>query len=169
MNRHAPASGNSPGPRIQLAEQANHALIAASRRSANTERGGLLIGFREGDDIVVEDILDVPDVAAGRTAYLRREGPAQTVLDAYFARPGADDHIGYVGEWHTHPSPGGPSRVDQTAMRTMVRSNRHSIALVVAALGDDERSVQLHGLISASSALWARMAGRWIKATLLTT
>lgn len=162
MRRAGPNQGSQRRSGITLTDQARQALIAVARRSAAIERGGLLVGFREGSDILVEDILEVPDTRAGRTTYLRREGPARAALDAYLARPGTDKLVGYVGEWHTHPRPVGPSAVDEAAMRAMVRANRRTVGLIVAALDDDLRTVQLHGLVSAAPTPWTRVAGRWV-------
>ena len=46
-----------------------------------------------------------------------------------------DDPIGYVGEWHSHPSPSGPSTVDRAAMRATARVSFNPIALLVFAPG----------------------------------
>lgn len=149
-----------PVPEVRISAQARDALGTAARAGLRAERGGILIGYRETHDVVVEDIVQVPDSTAGRTTYLRREGPAQQALDAYLDRAGADDALGYVGEWHTHPRPAPPSPVDHHAMRTMARRNRQPVALIVAALRDDHRSVDLHALISEPRRLRDRVTGR---------
>ena len=147
-------------PEVRISAQARDALCAAARASIRTERGGILIGYREDHDVVVEDIIRVPDSTAGRTTYLRREGPAQQALDAYLDRAGADDALGYVGEWHTHPRPAPPSPVDHHAMRTMARRNQQPVALIVGALRDNHRFVDLHALISEPRRLRDRVTGR---------
>ncbi len=149
-----------PVPEVQISPQARDALGAAARASLRVERGGILIGYREGQDVVVEDLVQVPDATAGRSTYLRREGPAQQALDAYLDRARADDALGYVGEWHTHPGPAPPSPVDHHATRTMARRNRQPVALIVAALRDDHQSVDLHALISEPRRLRDRVTGR---------
>ncbi len=149
-----------PVPEVRISAQARDALGAAARASLRAERGGILIGYRERHDVVVEDIVQVPDSTAGRTTYLRREGPAQQALDAYLNRAGGDDALGYVGEWHTHPRLAPPSPVDHRAMRTMTRRNRQPVALIVAALRDDHRSVDLHALISEPRRPRDRVTGR---------
>jgi integrative and conjugative element protein (TIGR02256 family) len=149
-----------PVPEVRISAQARDSLGAAARASLRAERGGILIGHREGNEVVVEDLVEVPDSTAGRTTYLRREGPAQQALDAYLDRAGADHVSGYVGEWHTHPRPAPPSAVDHHAMQTMARRNRQPVALIVAALQDDHRSVDLHALISEPRRLRDRVTGR---------
>ena len=157
-----PNASREPGPAscLLVSAQARDALRAAARRSVSKEHGGILIGYRHGNDIAVDDILEVPDATAGRTNYLRRENPARQALSEYLERIGSDDVIGYVGEWHTHPAPLPPSPTDQHAMRAMTRKNRNSVALVVAALDPDHGTVDLHALISQPGTLRSRLTGR---------
>jgi integrative and conjugative element protein (TIGR02256 family) len=147
-------------PSLFVSAQARDALRAAARKSAGKERGGLLIGYRDGNDIVVEDIVEVPDATAGCTSYLRRERPARRALSAYLARTSAEDVTGYVGEWHTHPAPLPPSPTDQHTMRTMARKNRNPVALVVAAHDPDGGTVELHALVSKPDTARSRLTGR---------
>jgi integrative and conjugative element protein (TIGR02256 family) len=147
-------------PRLLVSAQARDALRAAARKSVAKERGGILLGYRDKKDIVVEDIIEVPDATAARTTYLRRERPARDALTAYLNRSGYDDAIGYVGEWHTHPASEPPSSTDQHAMWTMARKNRNTVALVVASLKTDHRTVDLHALISTPAGFWSRVTGR---------
>lgn len=51
-----------PVPEVRISAQARDALGAAARASLRAERGGILIGYRETHDVVVEDILQVPVV-----------------------------------------------------------------------------------------------------------
>lgn len=161
MNDAEDVRATHPVPEVRISAQARDALCAAARASLRAaERGGILIGYRETHDVVVEDIIQVPDSTAGHTTYLRREDPGQQALDAYLDRAGADDALGYVGEWHTHPRPAPPSPVDHHAMRTMTRKNRQPVALIVSALRDNHRSVDLHALISEPRRLRDRVTGR---------
>jgi len=154
-------TGREPNsvPRLLARAQARDALRLAARTSVIKERGGILVGFRDGTDITVEDIIEVPDATARRTTYVRREHPAREALNDYLKRTGSNDPVGYVGEWHTHPAQVPLSRTDQHAMRTMARKNRKPVALVVAALGTDKHSVNLHALISRPDTLRSRVAG----------
>ena len=155
-----PDRDTRPAPRLRVSAQARDALRAAARKSVTAERGGILLGYRDGNEIAVEDTIEVPDATAARTTYLRRERPAREALSGYLERTGHDDVIGYVGEWHTHPAPQPPSDTDRHAMRTMARKNRNPVALVVAALGTDHRTVDLHALISTPNSLGSRLTGR---------
>lgn len=145
--------------RVVISPQARDALKLAARASAEQEYGGILIGYRDRDGIRIDDIIEVPDATAARTRYSRREAPARRALTTYLDRPGLDQALGYVGEWHTHPAPVAPSSTDHHAMRIIARRNREPVALIVAALQADGRDVHLYALISNSAR--SRMFGKF--------
>lgn len=152
----------SPTPAlVVISPQARDALKVAARASSEREHGGILIGYRDTHGITIDDIIEVPDATAARTRYLRREDQARRALTAYLDRPGLEQALGYVGEWHTHPAPASPSSTDYHAMRTMARRNRQPVALVVAALQPDRRDVHLYVLISNSKRIRARVFGQF--------
>lgn len=167
MNHTNPGRDTRPTHRLLVSPQARDALRAAARKSVTTEHGGILVGYRVGNDIAVEDIIEVPDATAARTIYLRRERPAREALANYLERAGQDETVGYVGEWHTHPAPQPPSTTDKHAMRTMARKNRNPVALVIAALDADHQTVDLHALISRPGSLRSRLAGRYAVGTVV--
>ena len=152
----------APRPRVVLRPQALGALHVATRASRMSERGGILVGYRRGLNVVVEDALTVPDPRANRTTYVRRPKPAADVLAAYLRH--ADPLVGYVGEWHTHPEPQPPSGIDHQAMRMMTRRNRDPTAMVVAALEPDG-TIELHGLLGVPDSWTHRLSGRHLAAS----
>lgn len=46
--------------------------------------------------------------------------------------------VGYVGEWHTHPGPVGPSGIDMSTITATALEATDAIALVVVARYDEE-------------------------------
>lgn len=159
--------GQFPPSLIYLSDQARDILVVTGRRSRDQERGGILVGYREGHDVYVEDALPVSDPTAGHSSYLRRARPAEQVLAAYlqpFAETEGRSYVGYVGEWHTHPLPAPPSPTDHAAMRTMSRANRQPVAMLVIAR-HDETTVSFHGLVSVPDRIRHRLAGRHVTAT----
>lgn len=77
------------------------------------ETGGLLLGWYEADGGVwIDRAIEVPARTAGTHHYERTAEAAQAALDAALADEPEGSPIGYVGEWHTHPEPCGPSDVD---------------------------------------------------------
>lgn len=141
--------------------ETRHAADAPARRFYNQAKKNITAGGQQF-------AIDAAKAAAARTAppppgraALPAPTPTQppdTPTDP--AQPHAADALGYVGEWHTHPRLAPPSPVDHHAMRTMARRNRQSVALIVAALRDDHRSVDLHALISEPRQPRDRVTGR---------
>ncbi len=107
------------------------------------ETGGILLGFRTPDLVVVTRALTVPDPRSSRHSYRRHRRRAQ----AQMAAVGLDatPAIGYVGEWHTHPADCPPSRTDIRALTATARLTTAPVALIVLAYCAD-RSLATHGL-----------------------
>lgn len=98
-----------------------------------TETGGLLLGWWDGPVPVVADWLEVPDPAARRNRWSRNEDAAADALAA--ARQSYPSHVGYIGDWHSHPADIGPSRADIRAIRRVSRQYDDAVALVVVRHG----------------------------------
>jgi integrative and conjugative element protein (TIGR02256 family) len=136
--------GNAPEVRIE--ENAFHRGEAIALDAAPHEIGGILVGWWEGGGIaVVRGLLPVPDHRAGRAHYERRHAPAQQVLDEYLATS-SEPNVGYIGEWHSHPTPQPPSPTDRHALTGLVRQARHPVALVVLAVMSED-AVEAYSLI----------------------
>src|SRR5207249_7457050 len=45
-----------------------------------------------------------------------------------------DSRIGYLGDWHSHPAPCGPSRIDRETMAKFTKDG-HTLVLVIARCG----------------------------------
>lgn len=154
-------------PELRLSDQARDRLRAAARASRRRERGGILLGYRSTNGLVIEEALDVADESAGHGRYLRRSKRAQEVLATYLKHQ-VDPMIGYVGEWHTHPSPVPPSAVDHASMFIMAVRNKEQVALVVAALKSDRKGVLYYALATdaGSGQPWRSSAYRKAKVVL---
>ncbi|WP_293781473.1 Mov34/MPN/PAD-1 family protein [uncultured Aeromicrobium sp.] len=134
------------GATIRVAEDSLSSAERMAHKSSPHESGGILIGWWEGNSIaVVVELLPVADHAAGRSHYERRHSLAQGALDRYLMDRD-DSRLGYVGEWHSHPAPQPPSRVDRSELTAIVRQSRKQVALVVLAI-DEGRAITAHGLI----------------------
>lgn len=80
------------------------------------ETGGILVGRFEEDNIVVVHVIGPgPRATHGLSTFVRDGEYAQQELDAFVGTTeGRND---YVGEWHSHPMPVGPSSRDKESMR----------------------------------------------------
>ena len=99
------------------------------------ETGGVLLGFRDAEGIVVTRLLTVRDEASSGVSYVRSREHAQKALEIELEL--APSHVGYVGEWHSHPAPSEPSGIDERSLRATVLSGRAPIALLVVATAAD--------------------------------
>lgn len=117
-----------------------------AREAVPREHGGVLLGWWEADSVaVVAELLSVPDPAAGPLRYRRRHAPAQARLDEYLLTRD-DPRCGYIGEWHSHPAPQGPSRIDRAELSALVRQTGKPVALIVLALRRGG-GLTVHGLV----------------------
>ena len=116
-------------------------IHAAARQAAPKETGGILTGWREGNTVVIRFALRVEDAEARRTEYQRSHAAAETALSDYL-REMADERLGYVGEWHTHPLQRKPSGKDWASLRGVAHSAGGAVALLVAALDPETQDVQ---------------------------
>lgn len=107
------------------------------------ETGGVLLGFRTPDLVVVTRTLTVPDPRSSPHSYRRHRRRAQAQMAA--AGIETTPAIGYVGEWHTHPADCPPSRTDIRALASTARLNPAPVALIVLAFSADG-SLRNHGL-----------------------
>lgn len=97
------------------------------------ETGGILLGWRHATGVHVEQALEVPDRQAGHTWYRRRHAPAEAALAAILDQLPEGSDLGYVGEWHTHPAPVGPSFCDRRELRRISGKTTNEVALLVVA------------------------------------
>jgi integrative and conjugative element protein (TIGR02256 family) len=131
-----PESINDRQQRVLVARQALDAAIAAGSATLPKETGGILLGFRIPDGLVVTRFLLVEDRDSSTHSYLRRRRPAQRQLNA--ARRHAGPATGYVGDWHTHPHDVSPSSSDLRSIAAARRDAGGPVALVVLSYAGTE-------------------------------
>lgn len=104
-------------------------VIAEDRHPCET--GGILLGWREECCIHVDRLIEVYDPNAERTTYARNHSEAQVALKLALTDLSPESFNGYVGEWHTHPSPQGPSTQDRKEIRAVARLAAGPVAMLV--------------------------------------
>lgn len=122
------------------------AICAASVAAQPHETGGILLGWRATAEVVVRDMVEVPDTKAGHAHYERDYGRTESRLDAYLGECD-DPAVGYVGEWHTHPRPSGPSPLDRSTMFGIAAATADAIGLLVVAHDAGRRTSSAFGLV----------------------
>lgn len=119
--------------RLVLERRAWKALTAAAKRAIPREAGGILLGHftSDGPRVVVAPV--VPDPRATRIRYCRDAAVAERILQEHqHADP--TGLLGYLGEWHTHPLPLGPSRTDLRSVRALAGEGGYDVTLLVLSL-----------------------------------
>jgi integrative and conjugative element protein (TIGR02256 family) len=108
--------------RLLITETARSVMTAAAARAHPYETGGVLIGvYTDGHPwIIAAPEIGSPD--RGRTHY---RIPGGATHDAVMLARAFDDRLGYLGDWHTHPSDVGPSPTDLATLALI--SVRHPL------------------------------------------
>lgn len=80
---------------------------------APLETGGMLLGYREGSNVVVQNILSAgPGAVRGASKFEPDGAWQQTRLDKIYEQSGRITT--YLGDWHSHPRGGArPSKTDR--------------------------------------------------------
>lgn len=124
-----------PPSRVDLRIDAYETIAFETANHLPREIGGILLGYRENNAIVVTQALVVEGQGATTHRYVRDDIRADQLLQEFLEERADDDPMGYVGEWHSHPSPSGPSAIDHAAMRATAKIASNPIALLVFAPG----------------------------------
>ena len=119
---------------LTIADTAWQAMQLACTRARPREIGGILLGHYTETGVYVTEAHMVPDPRATRIRYRRDAVAADRILRL---RIGADDSgiLGYLGEWHSHPLPIGPSATDIRASGRLAHAGGHDVVLLVVAMG----------------------------------
>nr|WP_199000946.1 ThiF family adenylyltransferase [Flavobacterium sp. ASV13] len=86
------------------------------------EFGGVFVGFKENDLIIVKDILLPDKYENGKTVFIRHPGTLNERLQSIFEE--TSGKIIYLGEWHSHPDASPmPSQTDIKTMKEIAENN----------------------------------------------
>lgn len=123
-------------PSVVITDEAMDVIVSAGLTALPRETGGILVGFRSEDQVVVTRAVVVPDASSSRRSYRLRKRRAVDEL----AKLQADAHpiAGFVGDWHTHPADEPPSRTDITSLKQVAESARDLVALIVLPFNDGD-------------------------------
>lgn len=123
---------------VLLSPAARTAIAEEAQRAQPNETGGVLVGYRQGNDLVVTDAVAISSTDATPMRYVRDDIEANTWLTTYLANRDPADPVGYIGEWHSHPLPSAPSSIDLRSIRTTARTTSGPIALIVYSPSNNE-------------------------------
>ena len=87
------------------------------------EFGGVFVGYRNGNEIIIDDVLVPDDYENGKTIFVRRPGTLNERLKIIHTE--TSGKIGYIGEWHSHPNAAAiPSQTDNNAMKQIAEDKK---------------------------------------------
>lgn len=119
----------APTKTIMLAESASATLRGLARSADPNETGGILLGVHNAGRPWITHAAEIPSRERGRSHYRL---PADTTTAAVARARETDPRLGYLGEWHSHPSDVGPSPTDRATMRRLaLRHPRTGLVLIV--------------------------------------
>ncbi len=110
-------------PVLLISESAEAAMIRAANDSFPLETGGILVGVHADGRPWVVGAIEIPSRDRGSHHYRIPHGTTQP---AVYAARREDPRLGYLGDWHSHPSDAGPSPTDLASLAFI--SIRHPLA-----------------------------------------
>lgn len=122
---------------VDVTEAAQAQLRELTRAALPTETGGVLLGCYVDGRPVVAEVIEIVDEDATSTAFHVPEGVAHEAVKAGRA---VDARLGYLGEWHSHPSGAGPSPQDVAAMAALADTDAETTepVLIIVRPSDGE-------------------------------
>lgn len=139
--------------RIVVSAVAWTTLLTAASRDRLHETGGILLGWRGDGDLYVSSVTEVPDREVHRASYRRRYWEAEGALRQALAELPPDSPVGYVGEWHTHPAPVGPSCSDRRELKRFSKASGGRIGMIVCAYSPGPDNWIPHGVTAVGGRL----------------
>jgi integrative and conjugative element protein (TIGR02256 family) len=142
---------------VSISRTLERFAMAESEARAPDETGGILIGRIRDDTLVLTHVTGPGPNAIHRPTLFMRDGHhAQRALEDAAGKSGGAEN--YVGEWHSHPFPQGPSTQDVESMERIGRKPSYACAHPVLLLCRRER---------ARRRAWKLFAFQWNGHTLL--
>lgn len=130
---------------LHIARHTLDQIQDAGRITLPRETGGIVLGFRVPEAIVVTRAIPVSDPDSSGHRYTRQRRRAQHLMRSITAE--TPSVVGYVGEWHTHPANAAPSRTDRQTLASIARVAAGPVGLLVLAY-PNRGPARLHGLIA---------------------
>jgi proteasome lid subunit RPN8/RPN11 len=117
---------------IETTELRQMQSIAKSRMP--NETGGILVGARSSRGLWVLTAIEVPNQQPRPSGYSLATIEANRTLNAFLRHARLDKgKFGYIGTWHSHPAPFGPSSIDYSTVRRDSRCQGDTVAMLVIA------------------------------------
>jgi integrative and conjugative element protein (TIGR02256 family) len=118
--------------KVWLSSLVMRAMCQRARELVPLENGGILLGWRAGEDRVVTDLRGPgPRALHGRHCFLPDHDWQVAEIHRAFDESGGD--VDYLGDWHSHPDGiSAMSELDSATLRRITRRVKEPLMLIVA-------------------------------------
>jgi proteasome lid subunit RPN8/RPN11 len=123
--------------RIFLARASLERGTRAAASADPRETGGVLLGFRGGDDVYVTDLLPVRATVASRTRFVSSQVDRDAAIESYQSHLPGDSVVGYVGTWHSHVADSAASGIDRRTFHAEAARAPDLVAMVILRKADE--------------------------------
>ncbi|WP_354298060.1 Mov34/MPN/PAD-1 family protein [Phenylobacterium koreense] len=122
---------------VWIADHVRAKIVEEGRALFPLETGGVLLGWRDGADSIVADLIGAgPKALHGRHLFLPDHAWQLHELRAAFADSRGD--LDYLGDWHTHPAGiAEMSKQDHKTLGYLTRRVRGALMVIAAGAADD--------------------------------
>ena len=111
-----------------IVEEARELLVRASAMSHPLETGGILAGVLVNGRPWITHVKEIPSSAPDHSTYVLPAGETSRAVEAL---RGSDYRVGYLGDWHSHPSNVGMSPVDIRTLKQSANDGDISAPLLI--------------------------------------
>lgn len=120
-----------------IADHVRAQIVEEGRALFPLETGGILLGWRDGPDCIIADLIGAgPEALHGRHLFLPDHAWQLRELRAAFAFSNGD--LDYLGDWHTHPDGiAEMSKQDHKTLGRLTRRVRGALMVIAAGAADD--------------------------------
>jgi proteasome lid subunit RPN8/RPN11 len=139
LGRHTPQT-----PTVMITESARRTMVAAAANLHPNETGGILIGVL--DEAGAPCIIEAVEFRPSQPSTLCYEVPQGRTTAAVDAARTRDKRVGYLGEWHSHPTDQPASPTDRATM-TGLATHPHTgnpVLLVLRPTSSGQFTIDAH-------------------------
>ncbi|KRR18654.1 hypothetical protein CQ14_39420 [Bradyrhizobium lablabi] len=122
---------------VWLSSRVMHSMAECARDLSPLENGGILLGWRSGEDRIIVDLRGPGPLALhGRHCFLPDHKWQVAEINHAFEASGGD--LDYLGDWHSHPyGVAEMSCLDSATLLQIARRVSEPLMLIVAGSGTD--------------------------------
>lgn len=124
-----------------LAEDTELVIRKAASDNHPMEIGGLLLGVYSADRPWITHALVIPPATRSPSEYVLPPWVSHPLIEC--ARR-IDGRLGYLGEWHVHPTDVGPSPQDRMTMARLASTARQPVMLILVRRDAENYKIEAH-------------------------